>query len=509
MGQPRKLLFLPQNMRAAFFLGLLAEIKKTKGWQISVVCTEDSRRNYRDLVTSEKNLHFISEFEHTEPWERDAAAVAEIDALIRACERESQRSSHRIILAGERDVGRAFGLGSYDYPGSGLASKAVRDNTYPEAVLRRMFRFARDVLAAERPDFLMSGYMSPPLQTAFYLVGRQLGVPFVANRLSKVCSGMAYWSDDASMGNVGARVLFETKRAGHRAISDGARQQIGEFRARPTTVAYIRKNWQNSEAMTWVRQHRAFLGSAKAWVAYVVRGGRGRAKPKPVPSLMAAYYQQLWRRSRQQALYRRLDEAQLQSQRYVYFPLHKEPELAINYMAPFWHSQLNSIQYLSANLPFGCRLLVRDHRLNVGRRPTRWLRNATALPGVTLIDPLDGQFKYLRNAAVVVTDNGSSGWEGLLLGRPVITLASTFYDGPDLAHRLTDTTSLDRMLIALTDAPPPPPADGEDRLGWLIDAERETSHMVDPADYRRSLELLDGILPAARTSVGAHGVAAQ
>lgn len=150
--------------------------------------------------------------------------------------------------------------------------------------------------------------------------------------------------------------------------------------------------------------------------------------------------------------------------------------MAQTFQATLWHDQRNTVRVLASLLPSGYRLLVREHRMNVGYRPTRSYKQYSKLPNVTLIDPFDSQFKYLQHAALVVTENGSSGWEGLLLKRPVLLLARTFYDGAGLGVSVTDPDDLNDALLRALDEPPAPDAEAYDHaLGCMIDAEFETS----------------------------------
>ncbi len=82
-----------------------------------------------------------------------------------------------------------------------------------------------------------------------------------------------------------------------------------------------------------------------------------------------------------------------------------------------------------------------------GRRNS--IRDMRRLPGVVLVDGFDDQFKYIRNADVIVTENGSTGWEGLVLGRPVVTLADTYYDAAGLARRVNDHDQLGAAILEL------------------------------------------------------------
>jgi CDP-glycerol glycerophosphotransferase (TagB/SpsB family) len=110
---------------------------------------------------------------------------------------------------------------------------------------------------------------------------------------------------------------------------------------------------------------------------------------------------------------------------------------------------------------------------------------------VTLIDGYDDQFKYIRHADLIITDNGSIGWEGILLGRRVITFTNTFYDGSGLGHRVREPEELAATVVEMLKQPPvKDPTAYDEALGWLLDAEWEASAPLDSADHVEALDLL-------------------
>ena len=172
----------------------------------------------------------------------------------------------------------------------------------------------------------------------------------------------------------------------------------------------------------------------------------------------------------------RFDEKALAEMKYVFFTIHKETDISQTFQAAVWHDQRNTIQILASLLPGGYRLLVREHRFNRGHRPTSYYRELSRVPNVILIDALDSQYKYLNNADLVVTENGSSGWEALLLNRRVITLAQTFYDGADLTTKVEDANNLGAAIIDVLANPAVKNQAAHDHaLGCMIDAEREST----------------------------------
>jgi hypothetical protein len=117
-----------------------------------------------------------------------------------------------------------------------------------------------------------------------------------------------------------------------------------------------------------------------------------------------------------------------------------------------------------------------------------------------LIDGFDDQFKYIRNADLVVTDNGSTGWEALVLGRRTITLADTYYDGAKLAHRVTTPEYLAREVVNLLQQEPVLNQQRHDHaLACMLDAEWEHSAPIDQAGTEDTLRLLGALAVTSRS----------
>jgi len=108
---------------------------------------------------------------------------------------------------------------------------------------------------------------------------------------------------------------------------------------------------------------------------------------------------------------------------FVYFPLHKEPEIALNQAAPEVTSQQALIVSVSRDLPAGVLLVVKEHVVSVGNRPDGFYEQIAALPNVVLLSPHENSIEVVRNADATIAIFGTAGLEAALLGRPVISFA--------------------------------------------------------------------------------------
>jgi len=484
-----RVLFLPHNLRHTYYHSLLSTAS-SHGWEIIVVAPENQRRTWANISKPPNGFIITPDFSVRAEWETDVDELRRVDDVISDSEIKTDNPIGRIILAGERDIGRAFGREFYYWPSNRLMSSALAETEGPGRVLRRIFKFSADILDEISPDVVLAGIVGSPLDSVMSMVAAARQIPFVMNRTSKVASRFCFWTTDRLMRNSAARKKYAQFISTGARASDTALKQIEIFRNAPKTVDYIERNWQRGAARNWLTAHRGFADRAAAHVAHILKRRQG-APPKPVLPAVAEYYRVAYLQHRQERLYSALTPKELGGLRYIYFPLHKEPEIAINYQAPVWHNQKNTIALLSAHLPYGYRLLVREHRFNMGRRPTKYLKALSAYPGVTLIHPLDSQFKYIQNANLIVTDNGSSGWEGLLLRRPVLTLADSFYEPTGLSHRLTDSARLGNDILGLLqDGGAKSGNDYDNQLGLLFDAEWATTVPDDDTQHELSLKLI-------------------
>jgi len=485
-----RILFMPKNSRTTYFHSLLEAARRDHGWHINVVGPERHASVWRDVA---EKFVATPDFTQRQSWEDERGVCEELDAFISSCEQASGTSASRIILAGEREIGRGFSRPIYHWFETKMARMVLADNTEPFRVLRRMFAFARKTLQANKPDLILSGEWADPLCFTFYIVARQMGIRCAANRPSKIWSGRMYWSTEPMMLNHAARTLAREKRAQAVVVSGRAREHIAAFRSKPETLGYVRATWEKEDQRGFFGYHVDLLRLLWAEARHFLRRQSG-PPPKPALRMAFGHYRRAWLRWRQAGFFRRLDEATLRGTDYIFIALHKDPEQALNYQAPYWSYQTCTVGLLSSCLPFGYKLLVREHRANVGRRPTRFYKTMRSLPGIVLIDGYDDQFKYVRQADLIVTDNGSTGWEGLLFGRRVITLADTFYDGAGLDIHFNDPERLATKVVKLLEQPPVKnPAVHDRALGWLLDAEWETTAPLDATDHGGMLALLADI----------------
>ncbi len=113
--------------------------------------------------------------------------------------------------------------------------------------------------------------------------------------------------------------------------------------------------------------------------------------------------------------------ADLGDRPFVFYALHKEPEMALQWMSPEYVGQQTAIISVARDLPAGVPLVVKENLWSLGRRPPQFYDQLWALKNVVFLDVREKGLDVVRRAAAVVSITGTTGFEAAILGKPVIT----------------------------------------------------------------------------------------
>lgn len=114
--------------------------------------------------------------------------------------------------------------------------------------------------------------------------------------------------------------------------------------------------------------------------------------------------------------------------RFAYYPLHIEPEVATLLYGPFYTNQLEIIRATARSLPVGMVLYVKEHPGMVGYRTRQYYKEILKIPNVHLISPRISGLELARAASLTVTITSTNAWESILFKKPVITFGDVFFN---------------------------------------------------------------------------------
>lgn len=111
----------------------------------------------------------------------------------------------------------------------------------------------------------------------------------------------------------------------------------------------------------------------------------------------------------------------LRNKRFVYYPLHVEPETALQTFSPEYFFQLSCIASVARDLPPDVVLVVKETVAAVGRRPRDFYAQIADFKNVVLLDPVELGLRAAVASSATVTITGTGGFEAAVSGNPVIT----------------------------------------------------------------------------------------
>ncbi len=126
--------------------------------------------------------------------------------------------------------------------------------------------------------------------------------------------------------------------------------------------------------------------------------------------------------------YEKFFEQVREGEKYVFFPFHVEPELALLLYAPFHTHQSSIMQNVAQSLPWDTCLYVKEHPQAVGVKDMGFYKRVRVTPNVRMIYPHVPSRALIAGSKGVVTITGTAGMEAMLMNKPAVTLGDVFFN---------------------------------------------------------------------------------
>ncbi len=123
-----------------------------------------------------------------------------------------------------------------------------------------------------------------------------------------------------------------------------------------------------------------------------------------------------------------LSPEKLKKLRYVYYPLHVEPEIALSLLGRQYLNQIELIRNIALAIPVTWKLIIKDHPAGVGRRNIGYYKRLLEIPNVKIVNHYVESSYLIQHSQIVFTLSGFSGFEGAIAKKPVITFGKCFYN---------------------------------------------------------------------------------
>tara|TARA_B100001059_G_C17796625_1_gene563441 strand:- start:307 stop:1803 length:1497 start_codon:yes stop_codon:yes gene_type:complete len=150
---------------------------------------------------------------------------------------------------------------------------------------------------------------------------------------------------------------------------------------------------------------------------------------------------------------------------FAYYPLHVDPEASTMVLAPRYTDQLSLIRTISQSVPIGMKLVVKEHRPMIGRRPASFYSRIARIPGVILVSPDLDSHEMIQTSSIITTITGTTGLESVIIGKPTLVIGDPYYRHID--HGIIHLEDHSSMSEAIAAALVSKPAEDEDLIQFL------------------------------------------
>lgn len=267
------------------------------------------------------------------------------------------------------------------------------------------------------------------------LVCRQLDIPFLSPRDMRYPSRRLVFFG-------GHRQVAVVPRTRPDETVDG-RDLIDAFTVKKPAPYYFKKNSRLSalapKKLIGAMRHRLSRRHIISGHGLTHHDLRGRIKLARDRTVNGFYMRHLCR-------YDRLNEI---SGRIAFYGLHVQPEASIDVLGAYFSDQLKLIKDIRRALPFDVTLVVKEHPNFLGIKPIAFFKELRRIPNVALVKHDVSTFDIYNRAEIIFTVSGTTGYEGGLLGIPVVTFCPLYYDGLSAVHLCTDITTLQTLVGTL------------------------------------------------------------
>lgn len=285
-----------------------------------------------------------------------------------------------------------------------------------------------------RPDFIFMNETTFAWEAAMHIVAEDMHIPCLTLECLRGCS--AYCISDNVFGMLNKRdELYRKSLENPDLLKDflkQAEENIKAFRERPLPPDYMethRKNFSKLVSLSGLLRRITVNTAMAAAIKLKMFGTRDLMRiSKGRDMLKQSWASYITGRKILQGKWFEQAEPYM-DKNYIFYPLHYEPESSTSVACHKLTNQVALIEQISKNMPFGYRLLVKEHIPSIGSRPDGFYERIKAIPDVHLISPFENSMSIVRKAKLVIVLTGTSGWECIQLGIPVMIFGHAEYTG--------------------------------------------------------------------------------
>jgi len=403
------------------------EIKRRHGSKIHLYCAnEDTRDHYLannddglfdSIVVTPTLIDFANE--KIEDIEQEFFVARKNEKYL--------GSTLNKFAVSNRHVGRGYALAGFYHPRS-RASEAITYEQMVHSFNRLILFWQKEIVEKKISLVVHCGNVAASIAEAESIPFRQFSIARVANRV--------HWS-------------WNTYHENPRILARYLQNKENDFDGVEAVTKPYHSHLAHRNVYEQKMSLRGTIHDISLQIAYHIYW-RLKKLEKGKSYFLSSEISYLYRRWRDWNKVQKLSTTTLEnldSKKWVYYPLHIEPETGFHGISPEYFYQLSLIAAVSRDLPAGVRLGVKELYAAVGRRPDNFYDQINDLKNVFLIDPKEHGFDCAQKCDAVVTICGTGGFEAAMFGKPVVTFGRhNMYNALPHVHAITDEVELPSVL---------------------------------------------------------------
>ncbi len=288
------------------------------------------------------------------------------------------------------------------------------------------------LLETEKPDAVVTSVIGSVASMLLYHIAKKKGIQTIHIEFARIGNRIAFSEDYRTFTWV--KEKFAEITGGRTSpLRDEAERFLKTFRATP--MHYDEETMPEFYASTGRLANIRFLNPKRLLrsIPFHVRtllkdlGRMGQFDYTDIP-VWWSLWDLLKRKLRGLRGYSDLASRPDWEERFAYFPLHIEPEVATMLYAPFYTNQIEIIRIAARSLPIGMPLYVKEHPGMAGYRTRHFYKQLVKIPNVRLIRPHVSGLELAKASSLTIAITSTNAWESILFKKPVITFGDVYFN---------------------------------------------------------------------------------
>ncbi len=287
-------------------------------------------------------------------------------------------------------------------------------------------------LEKEKPDAIVISVIGSVASTMLYHIAKKKGIQTVNMEFARIGNRIAFSEDDMTFTWVKKR--FDEIRKGRKSNQrESAQKFLDEFRNAPAPydASYMKEFYGKKGRLTALKfLHPSKLSKSIPWHLKTVVSDVKKIRKHDYNDIFVwwAVWDKFKRSIRTIVGYSDLYTKPNWEERFAYFPLHIEPEIAIMRYAPYHTNQIEIIRNIARALPIDMYLYIKEHPGMVGYRTREYYKEILRIPNIRLISPNIPGSELSKRAVITTVITSTAAWEALLCGKPSLTFGNTYFN---------------------------------------------------------------------------------